>query len=341
MQWLGYEMPPWRQPCPLQVVVSMEAPQGKTSFSYMNDQVVSMEMEIQGPLDRLIYSVLPHEITHTVFAHYFRCAVPRWADEGGSVLSEDTAERERHDQMTRNALNNRQGFRLRTLMNMSEYPSNPTGVMWLYAQGYSLSDYLVKRSDHRTFLAFVAHGMRSRSWDRACQDYFGLRTVEELEEAWLKHLRDTRKGAADIQVAANTKPADNARPRTYVRTTLPPAQPLDPVPLVRGAAPSPEQVGRRFADTPATASTPPINIPAPGKTTWQPAVSNPYQSATVQVGQPQFVQPAYSPQQKYVPAQFAPQSYGPPQCNGPQCQGQPYYPPQYNAAPPAPFGYPR
>jgi len=64
-----------------------------------------MKMEIQGPLDRLLASVLPHEITHTVFAHHFRQPVPRWADEGGSVLSEDDLERERHDKLTRSILN--------------------------------------------------------------------------------------------------------------------------------------------------------------------------------------------------------------------------------------------
>ena len=42
-------------------------------------------------MERMLHSVLPHEMTHTVFAHHFRYPVPRWADEGGSVLSEDDA----------------------------------------------------------------------------------------------------------------------------------------------------------------------------------------------------------------------------------------------------------
>ena len=48
--------------------------------------------QITGPKERLLNSVLPHEITHTVFAHYFKQPVPRWADEGGAVLSEDEIE---------------------------------------------------------------------------------------------------------------------------------------------------------------------------------------------------------------------------------------------------------
>ena len=61
--------------------------------------------------------------------------------------------------------------------------------MCLYAQGYSMSDYLVRRSDRRTFLNFVGHGMQY-GWDRPCASFYGHRTVEELEEAWLQHLRD-------------------------------------------------------------------------------------------------------------------------------------------------------
>src|SRR5262249_33572376 len=105
IHWLGREMPPWPEPCPLRVNVTMEGPSGATEFTFGQGRVTSMRMQIQGPLDRLIYSVLPHEITHTVFAFHFKMPVPRWADEGGSVLSEDDTERERHDKLVRGILN--------------------------------------------------------------------------------------------------------------------------------------------------------------------------------------------------------------------------------------------
>ena len=38
------------------------------------------------------------------------------------------------------------------LFALKEYPRE---VMCLYAQGFSMCDYLVKRSDRKTFLAFV------------------------------------------------------------------------------------------------------------------------------------------------------------------------------------------
>src|SRR5262249_29222298 len=100
LEWLGYEMPHSPQPCPLAVTVDMNGPRGATTFDFVDARqgggVRSQRMEIKGPLERLIYSVLPHEVTHTVFAFYFRRPVPRWADEGGAVLSEDEVELEKH-----------------------------------------------------------------------------------------------------------------------------------------------------------------------------------------------------------------------------------------------------
>src|SRR5262249_42772271 len=90
-QWLGYDVPAWAKPCPLFVQVTMAGTSGATTFDFGHNPI-RQRMEIRGPLDRLLASVLPHEITHTVFAYYFRCPVPRWADEGGSVLSEDEVE---------------------------------------------------------------------------------------------------------------------------------------------------------------------------------------------------------------------------------------------------------
>src|SRR5262249_56966796 len=92
-------------PCPGDGKVTMNGAGGATSFAFDNGRVLGQHMTIEGSLDRLLASVLPHEITHTVFAYYFRRPLPRWADEGGAVLSEDDAERNRHDMLCRQILN--------------------------------------------------------------------------------------------------------------------------------------------------------------------------------------------------------------------------------------------
>src|SRR5438093_1349036 len=71
IQWLGREMPPWPQPCPVRITVQMANAGGATEFDFdpQRGGVAAMRMHIEGPYERLLHSVLPHEITHTVFAH--------------------------------------------------------------------------------------------------------------------------------------------------------------------------------------------------------------------------------------------------------------------------------
>lgn len=244
MEWLGKEMPRWSSPCPLRVTVTMSGAKGATSFNFPEGQVYQT-MFIEGPLERLKNSVLPHEITHTVLAHHFRRPVPRWADEGGSVYSEDEIERTRHDRMCRDILNAGRGMPLKRLFSLTNYPSD---VMVLYAEGYSVSKYLVESSDRSTFLNFVGHGMQW-GWDDAASKYYRFKNVDEMEQAWLDHLKKGR-GAA---VANNTNPA-NSDTRLVVRQSIPPAQPeLDPIPVSRGLSPTRENetFGKASVNQPA------------------------------------------------------------------------------------------
>lgn len=232
--WLGQEMRTWGQPCPLRVQVTMQGAGGATSFAFDQGYILSQDMHIEGSLDRLLASVLPHEITHTVFAHYFRTPVPRWADEGGSVLSEDKQERDRHDHMVRNILNTPgRAIPLRRLFNLRDYPND---VMVLYAEGFSVTDFLVAQSSRSVFLAFVAQGMRG-DWDEAVRTHYRYKSVEELEKAWLQRLRDTRRQPQQLLASGHGRP--EGAHHVVVRQTLPPAQPLleAPRPIVRGSAP--------------------------------------------------------------------------------------------------------
>jgi hypothetical protein len=297
LEWLGYEMPPWPQRLPLRVKVTMGGPGGATRFAFDRGQVFNQDMTIEGPLDRLLASVLPHEVTHTVFAYYFRRPVPRWADEGGSVLSEDEVEKERHDRLVRQILNT-QGRRipLRRLFALRDYPGD---VMVLYAEGFSVSNFLVNKSNRQTFLAFIGQGMSTNGWDYAVRAYYPpWNSVEELEEAWLAHLRSTRR--PPVQLAQNSAPgAATAEPthRVVVRQTVPP---ILVTPVFRGQAPSADQEGERFdaAQHPRLVTRPgylPDYPPAPGVPA--PATSAPDQwhAPQVHLGTPQPVPAAPAP----------------------------------------------
>jgi hypothetical protein len=329
LDWLGREMPPWPEPCPIHVTVNMSGAGGATSFAFDRGRVLGQHMNIEGSLDRLLASVLPHEVTHTVFAYYYRMPVPRWADEGGAVLSEDDVERNRHDMICRQILNAGRQIPLRRLFALRDYPGD---VMCLYAEGFSVVNYLVTNSSRPTFLAFVAHGM-NYGWDSAVQTYYRYQSVEELEQVWLAHLRQTKRNPTLLAQNTNPQSAD-APGRMMVRQTNPPVQPslASAGPVFRGQSPTEENgrfgeaYGRPTGVRPGylpesipTVSAPPYPTPqAYPSDQWQPAGANAGWSSPVILGPPQAAapipQPVYQQQPVFVQQQpgYAPSGYTPP-----------------------------
>jgi hypothetical protein len=181
IDWLGEEMPTWPTRCPLTVTFQQQDQGGATSFGWFNGQVYQT-MQMGGPADRVINCILPHEVTHTVFAYYFGAPLPRWADEGGATLSEDEAERERHESVNYELLTSRNRFvPLSNLFGQRDYGKDPTSV---YVEGYSVSAYLVSLKDRKTFLQFIRSGMEN-GWNHATQRYYGFQSVDQLQQQWV------------------------------------------------------------------------------------------------------------------------------------------------------------
>jgi hypothetical protein len=179
-QWLGHELPAWSAPCPIRVKLTPGEAGGVTSFGFSRGRVSDQDMVVEGRLDRILASALPHEVTHTIFAAYFGGPMPRWADEGASLLSEDQRERTRHDQITVDLLARHGDLPLARLFRMEEYPAD---LMGFYGQGYSISRFLVEMGGRPRFLQFVRDGLRA-GWDVATRTHYGLADVRELDRAW-------------------------------------------------------------------------------------------------------------------------------------------------------------
>jgi hypothetical protein len=179
-QWLGQEMPPWSTPCPIRVKLTRGEAGGLTSFGFNRGRVMDQSMNVEGRLDRILASAVPHEVTHTVFAAYFGSPMPRWADEGASLLSEDLRERQRHDQIAVDLLARRGDMPLARLFRIEEYPSD---LMGFYGQGYSIARFLIEMGGRPRFLEFVRDGSRN-GWDHATRSHYGLADVRELDRAW-------------------------------------------------------------------------------------------------------------------------------------------------------------
>jgi hypothetical protein len=200
--WLGHELPAWQAPCPVRVVITAGEAGGVTSFGFHEGRVTDQRMTVEGRLDRILASSLPHEVTHTIFASYFGGPMPRWADEGASLLSEDQRELKRHDGIAGDLLARRGELPLSRLLTIEDYPRD---LMSFYGQGYSVSRFLVEMGGRPRFLRFVRDGL-SAGWDTSIRKHYELANVRELDRAWKSWhrvaARARTEGGSDKLVAA-------------------------------------------------------------------------------------------------------------------------------------------
>ena len=187
IQWLGKAMPDWSQPCVITVNVGPRlGAGGATSFVFDRGEVFGWRMSIQGSRQRILDSVLPHEITHMIFASHFRQPLPRWADEGGATSVEHVSERMKHRKMLAHFLRNGRGIAFDRMFAMTQYPPD---VMPLYAQGYSLAEFLIQKRGKRAYVDFMGDGLKSGNWSAALQRHYGIAGAAALQNTWLAWVR--------------------------------------------------------------------------------------------------------------------------------------------------------
>ena len=187
--WLGTHLPPWSAPCPIRVKVGPFGAGGQTTFIPHNGEVYGWEMDIQGTAERIVDSVLPHEITHMVLASHFREPLPRWLDEGAATSVEHVSEQSNYRRMLLNFLDPGEAKALpfNKMVALREYPADP---MPLYAQGHAVVEFLLLQDGHRHFIRFVECGMRTKNWTAAVRESYGYANLGEFQIAWSRWMRD-------------------------------------------------------------------------------------------------------------------------------------------------------
>ena len=187
LAWLGHEMPTWEQRCTVRVRITDGEVSGFGTFMFEEGKCVSQEIKIDGPLDRVLHDLLAHDIAHSVLATRLGAPPPRWADEGMATLA-GKRERKHMTRLTKQFVKEGRALRLKRLFDLKGYPSD---VMVFLAQSCSVTQFLVDRRGRDTFVAFVERGTKG-GWDEAVQCYYGFKSVEDLESAWVKSLNRPR-----------------------------------------------------------------------------------------------------------------------------------------------------
>ncbi|HEY0982136.1 MULTISPECIES: hypothetical protein [unclassified Schlesneria] len=222
IEWTGKPLPGnWKHPCPISVKVGSMGAGGATTFNFQGGEVYGWKMEVQGSEQRILDSVLPHEINHTIFASHFRRPLPRWADEGAASLIEHDSERNRLRDIHSRVMGTRRKIPLRTLLDIKNYPEDKQDVLTLYAEGHSLADFLIQHADKPQYLRLMALA-HERGWEVALNQLYGFQSIESLEREW-----DDWVLAGSAKLPAGTQIATRDRNR-------------NDGPLIRGQSPDNE-----------------------------------------------------------------------------------------------------
>ena len=262
--WLGKPLPNWSRPCRISVREGSLGAGGQTTFQFARGEVLNWRMQVQGTLERILDSVLPHEINHTIFACHFRRPLPRWADEGAATLFEHRSEQLKQLALLNEVVRSKSELiSLSDLLSMKEYPKGQRPMLTLYAQGYALADFLVQQKGRHAYLKFISDGERG-GWEQAIRtnfDHEGIASLERNWRGWVLAGMPKLTLPRDQMLAAVT-PADDAQPQETARPELPTANGAKPVAngpkrrltdgdTVRSQSPDPAPPAGRSASIPA------------------------------------------------------------------------------------------
>lgn len=208
LEWLGHELPTWSDPCPITVQAAPNLPAGgETSFVFDGRYPSQWQMRVQGSRERILDSVLPHEVTHTIFATHFGQPLPRWADEGACTTVEHESERRKQQNLLIEFLMTDRGIPFRAMFAMREYPED---ILPLYSQGFSLARFLIAQGGKPKFIQYVGDGMNSRDWHGTTTRHYGFKNLGDLQLSWLEWVKQgsppSVRPPADTVLVAQTEP---------------------------------------------------------------------------------------------------------------------------------------
>jgi hypothetical protein len=224
IEWLGRELPPWSDVCPVTVQVAPHlGAGGATSFYFQQRRPYGWRMTLQGPRERVLDSVLPHEITHTIFASHFGRPLPRWADEGACTMVEHESERDKHRHMLIQFLTTGRGIAFNQMFAMRDYPAD---ILPVYSQGYSLAKFLIAQGGKRKFVQYVGDGMDSNNWTAATHRHYGFASLGDLQQNWLTWVKQGSPLDAQALAAVTGPRSSTTSPVENAPAPAPPPQQL-------------------------------------------------------------------------------------------------------------------
>jgi hypothetical protein len=184
--WTGKPLRRWAAPCPINVVESPTRTGGSTTFILDHGEAYGWRMDVTGSPAKLLATVIPHEVNHTVLHSLTRTKIPRWLDEGVSQLFESKTEHQRHRQEARRYARHPWAA-WRRMDHRGAYPRDVDSLLALYSTGFTVVEWMLEQRGRDGLYAFVAD--TSTPMAERWVTHYGT-TAADAERAWLAWMQD-------------------------------------------------------------------------------------------------------------------------------------------------------
>ena len=192
MHWLGAPLPAWPNPCPIQVVSGPHLPaQGVTTYNPIPAR--DFQMEVVGSQQRILDSVLPHEITHTVSPLTLAAHCRVGQAEGICTTVEHESERSKHEVKLLEFFEISSGDRHEPAFPDERLSRRCTTDVRPRLLSLSIPH---RPEGAREFIRFLGNYLRHPSWTKNLRNHYGYESLQEFQDYWI------------AWVAAEVVPAD-------------------------------------------------------------------------------------------------------------------------------------
>jgi hypothetical protein len=192
-------------------VITTGLSEGRTSKSTVGDEHQFSNINLSGPLEPLLFDMVPREIARLVLAVLLGPNVPRWAEDGLAHTAMSAEFQAGLDAAVRKLLVAGKGRRLKGFFATAEFPAEQPErdafatqatsiVRFLYDQGNAKRELaansrlpnairpLIPDGDAaKEVIRFVRLGMKG-DWAAAAKEVYGFESLNEMEDLWLRWL---------------------------------------------------------------------------------------------------------------------------------------------------------
>jgi hypothetical protein len=193
MDWMGKPLPDWNKPVVVKINENPNMPDsgGATAldFNPLGGKPLGYSMSVVGPRNSLLYSTIPHEVMHIVTAENFGKPIPMFITEGISTTAETVKDKAKHMNMLSEFLKQGRWYDFDTLSRMQDYPKD---YMPLYAEGHSITEYLIQQggggTEGRKKLFAAISYANNHGWNAAMKQYYGANSLSDIQKKWLQSI---------------------------------------------------------------------------------------------------------------------------------------------------------